>query len=55
MESCTALVEYLDGRLEIVAWTKKREFGPLYPELPVFAAEPAPEPVAARGLAPAES
>jgi len=36
VESCTALVEHFDGRLEIVSWTAKREFDPLYPELPLF-------------------
>jgi UDP-2,3-diacylglucosamine pyrophosphatase LpxH len=44
VESCTALVEHFDGRLEIVAWTAKREFDQLYPELPLFAEEPVPEP-----------
>src|SRR5258707_688784 len=41
VESCTALVEHFDGRLEIVTWTEKREFDLLYPELPLFAGEPA--------------
>jgi UDP-2,3-diacylglucosamine pyrophosphatase LpxH len=44
VESCTALVEHFDGRLEIVPWTEKREFDPLYPELPLFADEPVREP-----------
>ncbi|HTQ32905.1 MAG TPA: UDP-2,3-diacylglucosamine diphosphatase [Stellaceae bacterium] len=50
VESCTALVEHFDGRLEIIAWTEKREFDLLYPELPLFTDEPTLEPVAARGL-----
>ena len=50
VESCTALVEHFDGRLEIIEWTHKREFDLLYPELPLFADEPEPEPIAARGL-----
>jgi UDP-2,3-diacylglucosamine pyrophosphatase LpxH len=29
VESCTALVEHLDGRLEIVEWAKVRAFDPL--------------------------
>jgi len=33
VESCTALVEHLDGTLEIVSWTEKREFDLLYPEV----------------------
>jgi len=49
VESCTALVEHFDGRLEIVAWTEKREFDLLYPELPLFADE------SARDLAAVES
>jgi UDP-2,3-diacylglucosamine pyrophosphatase LpxH len=40
VESCTALVEHFDGRLEIVAWTEQREFDQLYPKLPLFAEEP---------------
>jgi UDP-2,3-diacylglucosamine pyrophosphatase LpxH len=40
VESCTALVEHFDGQLEIIPWTTKREFDPLYPELPLFADEP---------------
>jgi UDP-2,3-diacylglucosamine pyrophosphatase LpxH len=40
VESCTALVEHFDGQLEIIAWTEKREFDLLYPELPLFAGEP---------------
>jgi UDP-2,3-diacylglucosamine pyrophosphatase LpxH len=47
VESCTALVEHFDGRLEIITWTEKREFDLLYPELPLFADEPEREPVEA--------
>jgi len=50
VESCTALVEHFDGQLEIVAWTEKREFDQLYPELPLFAGEPEAEPVRAGEL-----
>jgi UDP-2,3-diacylglucosamine pyrophosphatase LpxH len=53
VESCTALVEHFDGRLEIVPWTEKRELDPLYPELPLFADEAAF--VAASGLVEVES
>jgi UDP-2,3-diacylglucosamine pyrophosphatase LpxH len=45
VESCTALVEHFDGRLEIVSWTEKREFDLLNPELPLFADEPERETV----------
>lgn len=37
VESCTALVEHLDGRLEIINWTNERAFSAL------DAYEPAPE------------
>jgi UDP-2,3-diacylglucosamine pyrophosphatase LpxH len=47
VESCTALVEHFDGRLEIVAWTETREFDLLNPELPLFAEEPERQPVEA--------
>jgi UDP-2,3-diacylglucosamine pyrophosphatase LpxH len=47
VESCTALVEHFDGRLEIVAWTETREFDLLNPELPLFADEPERQPVEA--------
>lgn len=35
VESCTALVEHVDGTLEIVAWTQQRGLDLLYPELPI--------------------
>jgi UDP-2,3-diacylglucosamine pyrophosphatase LpxH len=38
VESCTALVEHVDGRLEIVHWMALRELDPL---LPASLAEPA--------------
>jgi UDP-2,3-diacylglucosamine pyrophosphatase LpxH len=40
VESCTALVEHFDGRLEIIAWSSKREFDLLYPDLPLFGNAP---------------
>jgi UDP-2,3-diacylglucosamine pyrophosphatase LpxH len=39
VESCTALVEHWNGRLEIVRWIELRAFDPLYPQL----ASPDPE------------
>jgi UDP-2,3-diacylglucosamine pyrophosphatase LpxH len=37
VESCTALVEHFDGRLEIIRWMDRRALDPLQPELvPVF-------------------
>jgi UDP-2,3-diacylglucosamine pyrophosphatase LpxH len=39
VESCTALVEHLDGRLEIVSWSDVRAFDPLAPRR---VPEPAP-------------
>lgn len=36
VESCTALVEHFDGRLEIVTWAEERKFDPLEPDLPLF-------------------
>jgi UDP-2,3-diacylglucosamine pyrophosphatase LpxH len=33
VESCTALVEHYDGRLEIIRWMDRRVFDPLQPEL----------------------
>jgi UDP-2,3-diacylglucosamine pyrophosphatase LpxH len=50
VESCTALVEHFDGRLEIVRWTEQREFDVLYPELGLVAEEPS-----AAGLVDVES
>ena len=44
VESCTALVEHFDGRLEIVPWTEKRELDELCPELPLLADEPVRQP-----------
>ena len=34
VESCTALVEHFDGRLEIVEWSQVRAFDMLKPGLP---------------------
>jgi UDP-2,3-diacylglucosamine pyrophosphatase LpxH len=35
VESCTALVEHFDGRLEIVRWMELRELDPLQLDLPI--------------------
>ncbi len=35
VESCTALVEHFDGRLEIVRWMELRELDPLQIDLPI--------------------
>ena len=46
VESCTALVEHLDGRLEIVPWIELRGFDPLHSRDPV--PRPVPERLPAR-------
>ena len=46
VESCSALVEHLDGRLEIVNWMERRAFDPLTRRLADLA-EGDPEPVPA--------
>jgi hypothetical protein len=33
VESCTALVEHMDGRLEIVEWAANRKFSMLAPTI----------------------
>lgn len=43
VESCTALVEHLDGRLEILHWTELRQLSLFDGNIPV--PEPVPEPV----------
>ena len=40
VESCTALIEHWDGRLEIIDWISLRALDPLHPERPVEAAPP---------------
>jgi UDP-2,3-diacylglucosamine pyrophosphatase LpxH len=47
VESCTALVEYFDGRLEIVRWLDRRALDPLAVTSRRLAAKPEPEPVEA--------
>ncbi len=43
VESCTALVEHLDGRLEIIHWMEQRGFDPLTRSVkPVFEPEAVP-------------
>jgi UDP-2,3-diacylglucosamine pyrophosphatase LpxH len=34
VESCTALVEHFDGRLEIVRWAERRSFGAISGTIP---------------------
>jgi UDP-2,3-diacylglucosamine pyrophosphatase LpxH len=46
VESCTALVEHLDGRLEIVPWIELRGLDPLHARDPVL--RPVPERLPAR-------
>ena len=43
VESCTALVEHFDGRLEIVEWAKLRSWSMIERDLPVMAPETAGE------------
>jgi UDP-2,3-diacylglucosamine pyrophosphatase LpxH len=40
VESCTALVEHFDGRLEIITWAEERQFDPLDPHRPIVDEEP---------------
>ena len=35
VESCTALVEHMDGRLEIINWVELRALDPLHPQRPI--------------------
>jgi hypothetical protein len=44
VESCTALVEHLDGRLEIVHWMEQRQFDPLTRRLVDMPADAEPVP-----------
>jgi UDP-2,3-diacylglucosamine pyrophosphatase LpxH len=39
VESCTALVEHLDGRLEIINWVELRALDPLHPQRPIHDAD----------------
>jgi hypothetical protein len=43
VESCTALVEHMDGRLEIVEWAANRNFSMLAPHAIGEAAEDHPK------------
>jgi UDP-2,3-diacylglucosamine pyrophosphatase LpxH len=47
VESCTALVEHVDGRLEIVRWIERRSFDPLDADRRLPAAPPAETPALA--------
>jgi UDP-2,3-diacylglucosamine pyrophosphatase LpxH len=40
VESCTALVEHFDGRLEIITWAERRDFDPFDPHRAISADEP---------------
>ncbi|MBV8653426.1 MAG: UDP-2,3-diacylglucosamine diphosphatase [Alphaproteobacteria bacterium] len=35
VESCTALVEHMDGRLEVINWVELRALDPLHPQRPI--------------------
>jgi UDP-2,3-diacylglucosamine pyrophosphatase LpxH len=52
VESCTALVEHMDGRLEVINWVELRALDPLHPQRPIRDAEDIEEPAPAG--APAE-
>jgi UDP-2,3-diacylglucosamine pyrophosphatase LpxH len=39
VESCTALVEHMDGRLEIINWVELRALDPLHPQRPIHDAD----------------
>jgi UDP-2,3-diacylglucosamine pyrophosphatase LpxH len=39
VESCTALVEHMDGRLEVINWVELRALDPLHPQRPIHDAD----------------
>ncbi len=43
VESCTALVEHLDGRLEVLEWARRRSWSMIDRRVPAFPLQPAGE------------